>query len=161
MLKLEVPKGRHTQYRSVPLQYSFTFPDILPIPNKCRFREAKARVSEGKTQAVWFCSLPILPSRISFQSLINVVLGKLKLEFPKGRHKQYGSVPFQYFGREGSTFPALSVDRRRLKVLTGSFFLPISCFPHFLYFFHNVSEIIYNTPGQIFYTPLILPQFFS
>ena len=59
-LKLEFPKGRHKQYSSVPFQYSFTFPDILPIPNKCRFREAEAGVSEGETQAVRFCSLPVL-----------------------------------------------------------------------------------------------------
>ena len=45
------------------------------------------------------------------------ILGKLKLEFPKGRHKKYGSVPFQYEERHGKIITNLtSINRRKLQV---------------------------------------------
>lgn len=46
------------------------------------------------------------------------LIGKLKLEFPKGKHKKYGSVAFEYKGREGHTMKTLtSINRRKLEAL--------------------------------------------
>jgi len=46
------------------------------------------------------------------------LIGKLKLEFPKGRHKKYGSVPFQYEERRGKIITNLtSINRRKLQDL--------------------------------------------
>ena len=45
------------------------------------------------------------------------IVGKLKLEFPKGRHKKYGSVPFEYKERRGKIITNLtSINRKKLQV---------------------------------------------
>jgi len=49
------------------------------------------------------------------------LIGKLKLEFPKGKHKKYGSVAFQYEEKSGHTIKSLtSVNRRKLEKLNSS-----------------------------------------
>merc|ERR1719452_324466 len=46
------------------------------------------------------------------------LIGKLKLEFPKGKHKKYGSVAFEYEDKPGHTIKSLtSVNRRKLEAL--------------------------------------------
>jgi len=40
------------------------------------------------------------------------MIGKLKLEFPKGRHKKYGAVPMEYQHKEGETLKTLTMLNR-------------------------------------------------
>jgi len=45
------------------------------------------------------------------------LIGKLRLEFPKGKHQKYAQVPFQYGRRAGSHPKLVSVDRQKLQAL--------------------------------------------